>query len=56
MHNALAIMQVTVSVVIVQVRVFAMNKWVTIMQAGFSVAIMPVVFSAVYYAHDCLYY
>ena len=60
MHNALAIMQVTVSVVIIQVRDFAVNKWVTIfiviMQVGVSVAIMQVVFSAVYYAHDCLYY
>ena len=40
-----------------QVRVFAAKMWLTIfvviMQMGFSVAIMQVVFSAVHYAHDC---
>ena len=41
------------------VTVSAANIWVTIftviMQMGVSVAIMQVVFSAVHYAHDCVY-
>ena len=61
-----AVMKVTVSVAIIQLEVFATlgsfcnisaaNIWVTIfieiMQVGVSVAIMPVVFSTVHYAHD----
>ena len=42
-----------------QVTVSAANMWVTIfiviMQIGVSVAFMQVVFSAVPYAHDCVY-
>ena len=42
-----------------QVTVSAANMWMTIfiviMQMGVSVAIMQVVFSAVHYAHDCVY-
>ena len=65
---SVAIMQVTVPVVIMQLEIFAArtqvtvsaaNMWVTIfvviMQMEVSVAIMQVVFSAVQYAHDCFY-
>ena len=42
-----------------QVTFSATNMWMTfftvIMQMGVSVAIMQVVFSAVHYAHDCVY-
>ena len=42
-----------------QVTVSAANMWVTIyvviVQMGVSVAITQVVFSAVYYAHECFY-
>ena len=63
--RSVAIKQVTVSVAMMQLEVFAAhmqvtgfaaNMWVAvfvIMQMGISVAIMPVVFSAVHYAHDC---
>ena len=64
---SVTIMQVTVSVAVIQlevsaahmeVTVSAANMWVTIfiviMQMGVS-AIMQVVFSAVHYAHDCVY-
>ena len=41
-----------------QVTVSAANMWTTIciviMQMGVSVALMQVVFSAVYYTHDCV--
>ena len=51
-------MQVEVSAAHIQVSSTA-NMWVTtfivIMQMGVSVAIMHVVFSAVHYAHDCVY-
>ena len=54
-----SIAQVTDSVAIIQLEVFAANKWVTIfieiMQMGISVAIMQVVFSAVHYAHYYFY-
>ena len=54
-----AVMQLEVSVAHMQVTVSAANMWVTIfvviMQMGVSVAIMQVVFSAVHYAHDCVY-
>ena len=62
---SVTIMQGTVSVAVMQledkmqVTVSAANIWVTIfiviMQMGVSVAIMQVVFSAVHYAHDCVY-
>ena len=52
-------MWLEVFVVLMQVRVSAGNMWVTIfmviMQVGASVRIMHVLFSAVYYAHDCFY-
>ena len=52
-------MWLEVFVVLTQVRVSAGNMWVTIfmviMQVGASVRIMHVLFSAVYYAHDCFY-
>ena len=42
-----------------QVAVSAAKMWLTIfvviMQIGVSVAIMQVVFSTVYYVHDCFY-
>ena len=43
-------MQVTVSAASIQVTIF-----IVIMQMGVSVAVMQVVFSAVHYAHDCVY-
>ena len=62
---SVAIIQVTVSVLIMQLEVFAAhmqvtaNMWVTIfvviIQMEVSVAIMQVVFSAVHYAYDCFY-
>ena len=65
---SVAIMQVTVSVAVMQLEVFAAytqvkvsvaNMWLTIfiviMQMRVSVAIIQVVFSAVHYAHDCVY-
>ena len=68
MDLCVAIVQVTFSVAVtllevsaahLQVTVSAANMWVTtffvIMQMGVTVAIMEVVFSAVHYAHDCLY-
>ena len=52
-------MQLEVSAVLLRVAISAANMWVTIfiviMQMGISVAIMQVVFSAVHYAHDCVY-
>ena len=55
----ITIMQVTVSVAVMQLEVSAANMWVTIfiviMQMGASVAIMQVVFSELHYAHDCVY-
>ena len=64
-----AIKQVTASVAIMQLNVFGAHMQVTvsaakiwlaiffvvIIQMGVSVAIMPVVFSAVHYVHDCFY-
>ena len=54
-----AIMQVTVSVKIMQSEVSAANMWVTIfieiMHMEVSVTITQVVFSAVHYAHNCFY-
>ena len=65
---SVTIMQVTVSIAVIQlevsaahmqVTVSAANMWVTIfiviMQIGVSVAIMKMVFSAVHYAHGCVY-
>ena len=56
---SVAVMQLEVSAAHMQVTVSAANMWVTIfiviMQMGVSVAIMQVVFSAVHYAHDCVY-
>ena len=62
---SVAIIQVTVSVSIMQLEVFAAhmqvtaNMWVTIfvviIQMEVSFAIMQVVFSAVHYAYDCFY-
>ena len=52
---SVAIMQLEVSATLMQVKIFAANMCVTffveIMQVGVS-AIMEVLFSAVYYAHD----
>ena len=54
-----AIMQVTVSVANMQLEVFAAHMQVTVsasnMWVTIFVAIMQVVFSAVHYAHDCVY-
>ena len=51
-------MHVTVTVALMELEVSAAHIWVTIviviMQIG--VAIIQVVFSAVQYAHDCVYY
>ena len=56
---SVAIMHLDVSAAIMQMTVSAANMWVTIfiviMQMGVSVAIMQVIFSAVHYAHDCVY-
>ena len=65
---SVAIIQVIVSIAIMQLEVFAAhtqvtvsaaNMWViifvVIMQMEVSVAIMQVVFFAVHYAHDCFY-
>ena len=56
---SVAVTQLEVSAAHMQVTVSAVNMWVTIfiviMQMGVSVAIMQVVFSAVHYAHDCVY-
>ena len=56
---SVTIMQVTVSVAVMQLEVPAANMCVTIFfvirQMGVSVAIMQVVFSAVHYTHDCVY-
>ena len=56
---SVAVMQLEVSAAHIQVTVSAANMWVTIfiviMQMGVFVAIMQVVFSAVHYAHDCVY-
>ena len=65
---SVTIMQVTVSVAVMQLEVSAAHMHVTvsaanmlvtifivIMQIGVSVAIMQVLFSAVHYAHDCVY-
>ena len=52
-------MQLKVSAAHMQATVYAANIWVTIfivtIQMGVSVAITQVVFSAVHYAHDCVY-
>ena len=52
------IMQVTVSVAVIQLEVSTENMsltiFIVIMQMGVSVAVMQVVFSAVHYTHDCL--
>ena len=54
-----AIVQLEVSAAFMQLKVSAANTWVTIfieiMQMGVSVAIMPVIFSAVHYSHDYFY-
>ena len=61
---SVAIMQVTVSVVIMQLEVYEAgdrfcskyvggNFFIVIMQMGVSLAVMPVRFSAVHFAHDC---
>ena len=47
---SVAIMQLEVSAAHMQVTVSAANMWVTIF-----IVIMQVVFSAVHYAHDCVY-
>ena len=51
-------MQLEASAAFMMVKVYAANVWVTIfidfMHMGVSVAIMPVVFSLVHYAHDFL--
>ena len=55
---SVAAMQLQVSAAPMQVTVSATNIWVTIfmviMQMGDSLAIMQMVFSVLYYAHDCL--
>ena len=55
---SVAAMQLQVSAAPLQVTVSATNIWVTIfmviMQMGDSLAIMQMVFSVLYYAHDCL--
>ena len=57
---SVAIMQLEVSATQMQVTVFAANMWVTIfiviMRMGVPVAIMQMVFSAVHYAHECIYF
>ena len=59
MDLSVVTMQVNVSVQIMQLEVSAANMWVTIfiviMRMEVSVAIMQMVFSAVHYAHDCIY-
>ena len=54
---SVAIMQLEVSAVHIEVIVSATNMWMTIfiviMQVGISVTTMQVVFSAVHYPHDC---
>ena len=56
---SVTIIQVTVSVAVVQFKVSAANMCLTVfivvVQMGVSAAIMQVVFSAVHYAHDCVY-
>ena len=56
---SVAVMQLEVSSALMQVTVSAANIRVTIfiviMQMGVSVALMQAVFSAVHYAHDCVY-
>ena len=53
------VMQLEVSTAYMQVNVSAANMWVTIfiviMRMEVSVVIIQVVFSAVHYAHDCVY-
>ena len=57
---SVAVMQLEVSAAHMQVTVSAANIWVTIfiviMQMWVFVAIMWLVFSAVHYAHDCVYF
>ena len=52
-------MQLEDSAAHMEVTVSAANMWMTtfivIMQMGVSVALMQVLFSAVHYAHDCVY-
>ena len=59
MTGSVAVMQFQVSAAHIPGIVSAANIGVTIfiaiMQMGVSVAIMEVVFSAVHYAHDCVY-
>ena len=50
MTVSVAVMQLEVSAAHMQVTVSAANMWVTIF-----IVIMQVVFSAVHYAHDCVY-
>ena len=57
---SVAVMQLEVSAAHIQVAVSVANMWVTIfidiMEMGASVAFKQVVFSAVQYAHDCVYF
>ena len=57
MQVTVADMQLEVSTTHMQVTVSSANVWMTvsIMQMGLSVAVMLVVFSAVHYAHNCVY-
>ena len=54
---SVAVMQLEIFAALMQVTVSAANIWVTIfiviMQVGVSIANMQVVFSAVHYAHEC---
>ena len=56
---SVAVMQLEVYAAHMQVTVSAVNIWLTIfiviMQIGVSVTVMQVVFSAVHYAHECVY-
>ena len=56
---SVAVMQLEISAAHMQVTVSAANIWVAIfiviMQMGVSVAIMQAVFSAVHYAHGCVF-
>ena len=52
---SLAIMQVTVSVAIMELEIFAAHTQMIVSEAKRWVAILQVVFSAVHYAHDCFY-
>ena len=59
MTASVVFMQLEVFAAHMELTVFAANMWVAIfilnMQMGVSFTIMQVVFSAVRYAHDCVY-